>query len=582
MTENYQIFVCVRRVQVPMPLMSVREVITAVTSASCSNATTPNQQPAEDATVHFIGFVSSISTPTQTLHTCKVECHSCKCAVDMAAGSIRLPCCDRPAYSDAFSEDISGRVYIPTQSIWVSPKLEATGFLQRFGVSQPVVEVQLTDDLVDTVTLGDFVKVFGTAQLISEPQGPASERCHASVQVLANNVSPAAPHEAWLQPICATHNSIMQSGVPLQSMCDCLEAVTGCCALDTSTNLALLLSAALISQAAHTKPQINVILMQQDENDPLTLRALRQRAQLLVPQSASLHTAHVDNPLAPKVSRSKKIDNEALANHIVHSSTLTSCNNGILVADISVLSPKLRKQFNSVICNPMIAAAGAPADACLTFSNTATIWAIGSSRSVVSAAHQASTAAKAAQPTLIRQDAFQLVLQAAESEASILQILYSEPDATVKDGDATFVRQQLQLQMAKACSLPPPLLTEASQAFLRSYYCLLRAESVPITQKDALHSLVKLATASARLSLRHEVTPLDCTLAVFLMEQSNGSQFHVQVLELPKIEHLVGRGDEASNTIDGVLPVLHALIQQSFKMHGVQGFGDFFMDQEED
>lgn len=169
-------------------------------------------------------------------------------------------------------EDLSQRVMMPCQEVWISCLSSAICKLP-FGVMQQCVRVCLVDDLVSTVHLGDVVEVLGVAAV--QMQGSALEglktlQAGASapigvVEVEANNIIRVVPHTCWLSDspdtavmgtdrtswqrrVCQeTGVQNQQAPVPsLQLLCNLLEESLGSY-IPSHLCLALLASASVVS-----------------------------------------------------------------------------------------------------------------------------------------------------------------------------------------------------------------------------------------------------------------------------------------------------------------------------------------------
>lgn len=104
----------------------------------------------------------------------------------------------------------------------------------------------------------------------------------------------------------------------------------------------------------------------------------------------------------------------------------------------------------------------------------------------------------------------------------------SSASSSRSSGKRSVVRQQLRQQIGDAASLPAPCISPRAVMMIQHYYALLRQQS-PMQGPTAaaavgthtVASLLRMATASARLHMRHDAVAMpDAVLAIYMLQES--------------------------------------------------------------
>ena len=97
-------------------------------------------------------------------------------------------------------------------------------------------------------------------------------------------------------------------------------------------------------------------------------------------------------------------------------------------------------------------------------------------------------------------------------------------------------RRQLRVRVAQGNGMPMPCISPAAMVMIQRYYALLRQQSPGYGQGEGameagphtLASLLRMATACARLHMRNDVTTMpDAILAIYLLQESMRAKVHV-------------------------------------------------------
>lgn len=97
-------------------------------------------------------------------------------------------------------------------------------------------------------------------------------------------------------------------------------------------------------------------------------------------------------------------------------------------------------------------------------------------------------------------------------------------------------RRQLRVRVAQGSGMPMPCISPAAMVMIQRYYSLLRQQSPVYGQGEGameagphtLASLLRMATACARLHMRNDVTTMpDAILAIYLLQESMRAKVHM-------------------------------------------------------
>ena len=97
-------------------------------------------------------------------------------------------------------------------------------------------------------------------------------------------------------------------------------------------------------------------------------------------------------------------------------------------------------------------------------------------------------------------------------------------------GNATTLQHALMHRVSASASMQPPTVTEEAMTMIQEYYAFIRqnigqASSCRDVGPHTVVSLLRMASACARLHARHDVLPMpDVVLAVFLLQESLKAQ----------------------------------------------------------
>ena len=100
--------------------------------------------------------------------------------------------------------------------------------------------------------------------------------------------------------------------------------------------------------------------------------------------------------------------------------------------------------------------------------------------------------------------------------------------SSIASSTRSITRQQLRQHMGEAASLPAPCISPCAVMMIQHYYALLRQQS-PMQGPTAaaavgthtVASLLRMATASARLHMRHDAMAMpDAVLAIYMLQES--------------------------------------------------------------
>ncbi|EFJ52432.1 hypothetical protein VOLCADRAFT_86511 [Volvox carteri f. nagariensis] len=332
--------------------------------------------------------------------------------------------------------------------------------------------------------------------------------------------------------------------------------------------------------AGASRSQLSLLMGSEAPADPLGPRLLRAAAALLCPHTVVLGGGAsgglLDDPMAARLQASTgRADVEGLAGGVAHGSALlTVGNRGIVVVEAEQLSAKHKAQLCDTLSKPVVTLA--PGRPELSIPVTATVWA--------SACRHATSDGGGAASSMygsrgrrggrgaygggfgpvpgscrggwsgLDESRFDVVLELPPNDDVAATFALDagslgEGAAAAADGlDEVYMRDALRSHVAAAALMSPsPQLSDAALELLMRYYVAVRQSGVQVTQSEVLRSLVKLATASARLHLRCQVLESpDCVLAVLLMERTLSGRFgdSYMGLGLPPMPEGTGLGDE--------------------------------------
>lgn len=104
----------------------------------------------------------------------------------------------------------------------------------------------------------------------------------------------------------------------------------------------------------------------------------------------------------------------------------------------------------------------------------------------------------------------------------------SSSSSSIASSKRSVARKQLRQQIGDAANLPEPCISPHAMMMIQHYYALLRQQS-PMQGPTAagavgtytVASLLRMATASARLHLRHDAVAMpDAVLAIYMLQES--------------------------------------------------------------
>ncbi|KXZ43265.1 hypothetical protein GPECTOR_96g731 [Gonium pectorale] len=512
-----------RPTQVPLPCLPVPAVLASLcrlcpvpSGAAAAAADTAADGDASSgcpaALVCCYGLVAAASSLARRPHSRLLVCSHCGATLEALdeRGVAGGPgpggaCCEAAALTRDYQEDLSGRVMVDVQELWLAglpSALPGGGYHARLGS----VRLVCLDELAGAAKVGDVIRVVGLARLL----GPAGGRTASAAS------TGAGPSVA----------------VPLS-------------AASFATAVAELEALSLTHVTPHGLQQLSVLLGCQP-HDPLGPRLLRAAASLLSPLSAhlggtALSGGLTDDPLAPRLVAGSRLDGEGQAGGVAHGSLLLAAGNrGIAVVDAEQLSTKQKSSLCDTLGRAtLVLAPGRPEFALPV---TPTVWAAACRAEEDGAAAGASGARRGprAGPTAnggrggwsgLDDTRFDLLLSHAVTDDLVAGLALdagSLDDGRPGDGlqDSYLIASLRQHVAAAALLSPPPQLSDAALELLMRYYVAVRQSGVQVTQTEVLRCLVKLATASARLHLRQQVLEApDCVLAVLLMERTMSCRF---------------------------------------------------------
>ncbi|WIA40444.1 hypothetical protein OEZ86_013801 [Tetradesmus obliquus] len=519
----------------------------------------------------------SLQLTQEVTHSARYNCPACGSSVDVLAAQQYLPCCN--VRKSPACEDLTGRVMVPAQQLWVTALNSAAGPLS-YGTSVAPLLVHVPEAAVGCHSLGAVLHIIGHAELIF------SSGSTCSIHVHANSLQQVLPHFQWALPPagCASVlNSHQQQ--PLHSLWQLLSTALGFQEqpVDPHLAMALLLSAAGVGgkgqqqQPGAAAEQVSLLVLH-DAFAPATPRLLRQAADLLCPQSMAIGAAALAEHITRITTGSGFEGADDAAVRPVFASTLHLANAGIAVADLPTMPAKAKQQLLTALhqrATPLPKGLQQQ----LPVPLTATCWAStawqdlpGGAGTADAYVHghgkqrgQAAAAATAAQ-------AFDLLVADGTVHEDQLFWMLEDLEAPCTQQLAQQAAQQqaaaaLRHLLAAAVACQAPVLSAGAQEFLGQYFLVLRqslGSSGKLSKPVLLATLVRVASAVARLHLRSEVLQQpDASLAVLLMEHTLAIKLgkeYQSVLELPAdLNPCNGR------SLDEQVGLLHDIVATTFR-----------------
>ncbi|PNH05109.1 hypothetical protein TSOC_008672 [Tetrabaena socialis] len=438
-------------------------------------------------------------------------------------------CCNAAAAMQDLQEDLSGRVMVEVQDLWLAGMSSATPEGHSYYARLGCVRVTCVDDLAGLVTVGDVVRVVGTARLL----GPSGSRTATP----ASTASAASGAATALRAAATTAEAH-------------IEALS------------------LLRVSPHSLQQLS-LLLSCEPLDPLGPRLLQSMAALVSPHSARLASGLADDPLAPRLAQGARLDVEGQAGGVAHGSVLMVAGNaGVVVVEAELMSAKQKQQLCDLLGRSSIPLAPGRPEFVLPLNPT--VWAVayrqagaeGGGGGGGQGARRTGRGAYGgggggAVPGSLRgswsgleDSRFDCVLEHAQGQDAAAAMALDAGSLDEGSSGAYLVDALQQHVAAAALLAPPPQLSDAALDLLTRYYVSVRQSGVQVTQAEVLRCLVKLATACARLHLRHQVLEApDCVLAVLLMERTLACRFGdaYMGLGLPPLPEGAGLEDEGDD-----------------------------------
>ncbi|KAF8055914.1 hypothetical protein HT031_006553 [Scenedesmus sp. PABB004] len=546
------------------------------------------------ALVSVLGVVTGVAPPGERAHSARYACPACSGAAQLLGGQHSLPCCGIAVVAPGVVEDLSGRVMVPAQALWVGELSSATGAPRGYGTSCPPLLVQLPEDAVGTCQLGAAVHVLGTAAaVLASGNGCSIQARRACAGGAARAAARLAAARQWPS---RRPRSLAGDPAPLDTLWRLLGVALGRVQpLDPHLALALLLSAASVGgggsggggggagwQSERGAAEQVSLLVLHDAHTPCTARLLREAAALLSPQSVAMPVRHAEH-VTPILGGGNVADAGGAP---VFASTLHLANAGVAVADLPTMPTKARQQLLTAAAQRATPLPRGLAPGALPLPLTATVWACTGWDEVCpgGAAGGAKGGGRAAAVALQAFQAFDLCLGdgTAHEDELFWEMELQRPHEQQRDAAAA-----LRHLLAVAVAAPRPVLGEAAQAFLGQYFLVVRqslASTSKVSKPALLSSLVRVAGGLARLAGRSEVLECpDAALAVLLMEQSLANKLgdaYQPLLDLPAdLNPAQGRN------LDAQLDLLAGIMARTFRQccgddeqHALDGGGGGWAD----
>ncbi|XP_024532116.1 uncharacterized protein LOC9640296 [Selaginella moellendorffii] len=460
-------------------------------------------------TVGKISFSAGCASVHDDYHKLKEEIHLPRCCF---AG---------------FYEDESAAIYIRHQEVLLGPSPSlSTGNV----INQPLARIHLFDDLTQRIDVGDTASVLGHVYTTSflPTSLPKSSNLFGEIQIEANNILTLVPRD--LSPW-----SEKESTASLELLTEQFYGDQECGYLRFSTKyqrVAVILS--LVSTLQETKSNRKRIhLLFTAMSSLSTITALLKAA--AASSTRSVYHSGDKKQLLATVGRS--------ADHgSLHAGSLALSSGGVCIVD--VCKDFLTKEALKLLCDAMdkevLTMKNCPE---LVVPCTSTVWGV---HATWNPRRERGVFKQGSKELLHRQllNKFDIVVPLFEEQSlgedSIRKFILDFSEGAAIRGSA---RHRIRL----SSSIESVTMTDEAQQLISGYYLLLRrASESDEVSLATLESLMKTASACARLCLRNQALEVpDATLAIFLCEKTQQAKY-----ESSPLEHLTKRFT-ALNAMEG-------------------------------
>ncbi|EFJ35690.1 hypothetical protein SELMODRAFT_405260 [Selaginella moellendorffii] len=396
-------------------------------------------------------------------------------------------------------------------------------------INQPLARIHLFDDLTQRIDVGDTVSVLGHVYTTSflPTSLPKSSNLFGEIQIEANNILTLVPRD--LSPW-----SEKESTASLELLTEQFYGDQECGYLRFSTKyqrVAVILS--LVSTLQETKSNRKRIhLLFTAMSSLSTITALLKAAAAC--STRSVYHSGDKKQLLATVGRS--------ADHgSLHAGSLALSSGGVCIVD--VCKDFLTKEALKLLCDAMdkevLTMKNCPE---LVVPCTSTVWGV---HATWNPRRERGVFKQGSKELLHRQllNKFDIVVPLFEEQSlgedSIRKFILDFSEGAAIRGSA---RHRIRL----SSSIESVTMADEAQQLISGYYLLLRrASESDEVSLATLESLMKTASACARLCLRNQALVPDATLAIFLCEKTQQAKY-----ESSPLEHLTKRFT-ALNAMEG-------------------------------